>query len=325
MLNMCDQVKKKMKKSVSTSADKPRVGWCFIVLKTKAVNEIHILYKNARNSLQLFHYKSFKVRKHFGLVKLAVIVREQNQKEEPGEYYKICNEYNDEMLFKVSLMNPFLIGDNSFSKMMVEMRCEEGGGGDTTIADFISRLALCKGFSHYDSNLVTPLGMRLGASDEEQEGFEIFLNTAVKNATPVTAAKEDAIQCIAEVTKRRKKEETKKKPLRKQERIEKFFYKELKDNEGVEREYINNMKGRADIPISKLEVCERVLLPIYEEKVKLLAKDMVDNFDPSAVTLTAVPVENDVNFDENKLEGNRYEIVHGRHRYYFSLILTKLL
>ena len=89
----------------------------------------------------------------------------------------------------------------------------------------------------------------------------------------------------------------------------------MKDPEGVEREFITNMKGRADIHLDQLDVCSRVLIPIESEKVKVLAKEMFENFDPSAVTLTAVPVENCDNFDAINLDANRYEIVHGRHRY----------
>jgi hypothetical protein len=40
---------------------------------------------------------------------------------------------------------------------------------------------------------------------------------------------------------------------------------------------------------------------------------MLERFDPSEVTLTAVP-KDPGNFNENKLEENMFEIVHGRHR-----------
>ena len=65
--------------------------------------------------------------------------------------------------------------------------------------------------------------------------------------------------------------------------------------------------------MDKLEVCSRVLIPIEQMKVKLLAKEMHQKYDPSACILTAVQKE-DAPFDEDNLPGNLYEIVHGRHR-----------
>ena len=191
------------------------------------------------------------------------------------------------------------------------------GGGDNKIAGFLSRLCKCKEFSHHNSYKYTADGQSLGESDkdDEQEEFKTFLQEAMDNATEVTKTKADAIQAVASLTKRNQKsDKLKVKPLNKQERIEKYYYKEVTDPKGVEKEHVKNYKGRADIHLDNLVVCSRVLVPIDPMKVKVLAKEMHEMFDPSACILTAVPCD-DSEFDGQNLKANSYEIVHGRHRY----------
>ena len=74
------------------------------------------------------------------------------------------------------------------------------------------------------------------------------------------------------------------------------------------------MRGRVDVHIDKLKVSSSVFLPIDKNKVKLLAKEMLERFDPSLCVLTVIPVDIET-LDHEKLEDNLYEVVHGRHRF----------
>ena len=87
---------------------------------------------------------------------------------------------------------------------------------------------------------------------------------AKEHATAVTAGREEAVQSIAVKTNRKRKvnkENTK--PLTKQERMEKFFQKELKDPKGAEKVHVEYLQGRADVHNDYLEICPKVVLPLF--------------------------------------------------------------
>ena len=296
----------KMRRSASTNAENPRTAWCPVILKTKQCYEIHILWKDSRNTLKLF--QTVKEKKEFGLIKTAEFVKEKNNKAEVHDYYKLENEYGDKIFFRSTLLSPALIGSNGFSKKLMELRCQ--GGGDIKIATYISLLSQSKGFSHHDSNRV----MKVEAHDnDEQEDFKVFLEAACEDATIATLGNDEAVKAIASKTNRKRKSNGKSTPKSKQSKIEKFFTQELKDPKGVEREHVEGFQARADVHIDHLEVCQKVLLPMDDIKVKMLAKEMLERFDPSKVTLTVVPLDPG-DFNKRNTESVKYEVVHGRHR-----------
>ena len=279
------------------------------------------MWKDVRNNLKLFQHKKFEKKEAFGKVVNASVVRERSKekKDELEEYFKIENEYGDENLLDLSIMNPALMGSNSFCKKVVAYRCNDGG--NVKIAAYISRLSRSKDFSNHDPNVFSPVGLKLDASDPELAEFKAFLKAAREHATVVTAGREEAVQSIADKTNRKRKVNNKEstKPLTKQERMEKFFQRELKDPKGVEKLHVEYLQGRTDVHIDHLEVCPKVVLPLDNLKVKMLAKDMLERFDPSLVALTAVPSDPE-SFDVDNMEENDYQIVHGRHRYVFLLL-----
>ena len=222
------------------------------------------MWKDSRNNLKLFQHKKFEKKEAFGKVVLASVVRERSKdnKEELEDYFKIENEYGDEILLDLSIMNPALVGSNSFSKKVVAYRCSEGG--NVKIASFFSRLSHSKDFSNHDPNMFSPIGLKLDASDCESVEFTEFLAAAKEHATAVTAGREEAVQSIAVKTNRKRKvnkENTK--PLTKQERMEKFFQKELKDLKGAEKVHVEYLQGRADVHNDYLEICPKVVLPLF--------------------------------------------------------------
>ena len=146
-------ISKKVVRSASTSALKPRTVWCPVILKCQKGHELHILWQDARGHLKLFKHRNSK--DPFGRILKSEIVTVKNAKQEMGEYYQLSNEYWDDMNFKVILLNPSLVGDNSYSKKLVELKLKEG---DKMISEFLSRLSYCKEFSHYDSYKYSPLG-----------------------------------------------------------------------------------------------------------------------------------------------------------------------
>ena len=124
------------------------------------------------------------------------LVTEKYAKQELGDYYKMANEYSDYINFKATLMkNPSLLGDNTFSRKLIKLRGEEGG--DKKISGHLSRVSICKEFSHHDGYKFTADGQMLEESDDDndQEEFKTFLQAAIENdATEVTKTKEDAVQ-----------------------------------------------------------------------------------------------------------------------------------
>ena len=277
------------------------------------------MWKDSRNNLKLFQHKKLEKKEAFGKVVNASVVRERNKEKNNklDDYFKVENEYGDENLLDLSIMNPALMGSNSFCKKVVAYRCTEGG--NVKIAAYISRLSRSKDFSNHDPNVFSPVGLKLDASsDSELIEFSEFLAAAKEHATVVTTGREEAVQTIAVKTNRKRKVNNKEntKPLTKQERMEKFFQKELKDPKGVENLHVEYLQGRTDVHIDRLEVCPKVVLPLDDLKVKMLAKDMLERFDPSLISLTVVPSDPD-SFDVDNLEENDFQIVHGRHRYGF--------
>ena len=247
----------------------------------------------------------------------AEIVTELNPKNETNDYYKITNEYGDAVLFRKTLMSPALLGSNTFSKMMISSRCRDFG--DKKLALFMSRLSRSKDFSHHDANTYTSKGLKLepvAPPSLDEEEFESFMDAAKEQAVIVKTVSE-VEEIIAGRTNRKRKTNAnvKKSKISKQERIEKFFGREIADPKGVEREYLEKFRGRADIKIDYLDISSQVQIPVDEVKVQQLATKFLERFDPAQLTLTAVPADIG-NFKENQMEENRFEVVHGRHRYF---------
>ena len=309
------QPRSRMQRSASSSSVKPCTAWCPVLLKAKKGYECHILWKTTRNVLELYQMKGRdKKKRDFGLVTNAKIIQKKNVKGEINDYYVVKNEYGDEVFFKSCLLNPGMIGSNSFSKMMIGLKTS----GESKLAKYISWLVKSKDFHQHDPNVYTDfgLGKHDKQTDDERVEFESFLGRSKENATVVTTSLSDAVDIIADQTKRKRKSESKNQPskrLKKSERIEKYFKLEVTDPEGVEHAAATAGKGRADIPIEQLTVCERVHLPIDEGKVRQLALGMMERFEPTSIYLTVVPAVQE-DFDQVNLERNRYEVVHGRHR-----------
>ena len=189
------------------------------------------------------------------------------------------------------------------------------------MALFMSRLSRSKEFSHHDSNSYTSNGLALesltpSSLDDKKVEFESFMDAAKEQAVIVKVGVSEAEEIIAARTNRKRKNDAsvKKNKLSKQERIEKFFGKEIADPKRVEHEHLVEFRGRVDVNIDNLEISNQVHIPIDEVKVQQLAIKFLERFDPAQLTLTAVPADME-SFKENKMEENRFEIVHGRHRY----------
>ena len=298
----------------STKAIKPRTAWTISVLKGKSGYEVQILWKETRNKVGLFVTKG---KGPFGRLRSAKIVTEENNRKEVHDYYRFVNEFGDVGKFRVSMMEVFLGGSNPFSKKLNDLRSEKN---DKKVALLLSHLVCSRDFIGHDPNVYNHLGQKLGEA-EQQDDFEEVFAAARDCATIVTAGYDEAIGSIAEKTKRNK---TSKKAIKlnKQQRIEKFFIKENADEKGVEKEYIHGIKGRLDIRIEKLTVSEKIQLPISETEIRNLANDMVDTFDITQMYFVVMPADPD-SFDEDNLEKNSYEVLHGRHRLLSLQLLIK--
>ena len=117
----------RMQRSASSSAVKPCTSWCPVLLKAKRGYECHILWKTTQNVLELYQVKGRdKKKRDFGLVMNVKVVQKKNVKGEINDYFVVKNEYGDEVFFKSCLLNPGMIGSNSFSKMMIGLKTSGG-------------------------------------------------------------------------------------------------------------------------------------------------------------------------------------------------------
>ena len=317
----------RLERSASSNAVNPRTSWCPLVVQGKKGYEVHIMWKSSRNSLELYLTKGKdKVKRPFGLVVGAQVITKTNAKGEASEYFVCKNEYGDVVNFKSSMMNPGMMGYNTFSKKMIGLRAD---GQDNKLATYISQLSKCKDFTHFDGNVYSDFGFKIGEEGcigDECSLFEQFVISAKDDATIVTTTLNASIDELAVKTKRKKKSEVSKtkmcQKLGKNERIEKYFRQELSDTKGVEASIVKNGNGRADIPLRNLSVSDKVMLPIDDLKVKQLCMEMFQRFEPTSIYLTVVPAEQE-HFDQVNLHLNKYSVVHGRHRFLALQQLSK--
>ena len=295
-----------MERSASTKSEKPRTGWSPVVLKTGSYYEIHILWKDARNNLKL--YCQTKEKRVFGRIVAADISNRKNAKGDEHSYYVIKNEYGLEICFRTSMFCPALLGNSNFCKKLIELRCQ--ADGDIKISRYITRLIISRGFSHFVDGIDATT---VKVSEDEELEFKSFYDTACEGATLVTVGGiEEAIRTLAATTNRGKRQGSDgRKPQSKQSKIEKFFSKELRDENGVEKQHVEGFHARADVHIDCLDISKDVLLPTDDLKVKTLAKEMLERFDPSLITLTVVQDQSE---EGQAKESPQFRVVHGRHR-----------
>ena len=152
------------------------------------------------------------------------VVQKKNVKGEINDYFVVKNEYGDEVYFKSCLLNPGMIGSNSFSKMMIGLKTS----GGSKLSKYISWLVRSKDFYQHDPNVYTDFGLGKldNQTDDERTEFESFLVRSKENATVVTTSLSDAVDIIADQTKRKRKSEAKDQPskrLKKNEKDRKVF------------------------------------------------------------------------------------------------------
>ena len=81
-------------------------------------------------------------------------------------------------------MNPGIMGSNTFSKTLVNMRT---GGQDIKLAAYITKLCQCKEFSQNNPDVHNNYGQLKGTELENDEEFEKFYAEAKEFATQVTS------------------------------------------------------------------------------------------------------------------------------------------
>ena len=75
--------------------------------------------------LELYQTKGKdEVKRPFGLVVGAQVITKTIAKGEASEYFVMKNEYGDVVNFKSSMVNPWMMGYNTFSKKMIGLRAD---------------------------------------------------------------------------------------------------------------------------------------------------------------------------------------------------------
>ena len=318
-----------LKRSASSKSPNPRTAWFPILTKVGEEYKLDVGWKYYDGSLGFFSTasKNCDVKPPWGEIVLCEFNRTVNNKGEAGDYFRFQNFKGQRCNFKVDLLNPKYMGVNDFTQMILELRA---GGKVDLLAKFLSILPNAEGFHHHNREIHSAIGLlkdddgtQLGDASEEED-LKKFIEYA-RDAAIVVETKKEVLALLAAGRKKEGKQEAVGKSASKKSKSEKIIddkNAELEDKDGVEKSFIQNYVGRAEISIDNIELSEKLCIPINQFKVLGIAQSMKAQFDPSLVTLTVYPAD-EKNFDTENLDRNKYKIIHGNHRYLALLHLDK--
>ena len=106
--------------------------------------EIHVLWNDYRNNLKLLQYKKFKRKETFGKIVKVGYHEETGKDGVKYSYYKVSNEYGDEVSLSTSTFCPSISGANMLVKKMCFLKSQIQG--DHKVALFMTVLNQTKGF-----------------------------------------------------------------------------------------------------------------------------------------------------------------------------------
>ena len=310
-----------MKRTVSSSASKPRTAWFLIPVKLNNTYELNIGWRYYDGSVGFYSGadRTSRVRPPWGSVVSCEWNQTTNKKGELGEYFKFMNETNKKMNFKITEMNVMLLGMNNLTQMMTSLRT---GHQEILLGQYLSAIAKSEGFSHHNPEIYSALGLNLSCngdapifSEKEMEDLALMIKYT-KEAAIVVAEKKEVLGKMGtlKIKKSQGSEEQSLVKKSKWELIEDARISEIDDRDGVEKSFASKYFGRADVRMENISLSEHIAIPINEIKVLGIANSMQKQFDPSLVNFTVYPATPET-FDGTHPENNKYKIIHGIHRF----------
>ena len=313
-----------LQRSSSSKAHRVRTAWFPVILKVESdACELHLCWKYSDGSIGLYSSssKTSKSRPAWDFIKECTLKRDKNSKGEEHDYLIFKNRGNEKKAFRIDELNPVLWTLNEFTSQVIKMRTTNE---DKQLALYLSLMVKSSTFCCHEEFTHDEDGFRLDGAGLSIRDLEEVSGSLQSYREFV----EKGINCCLDVSKRKdvleKLEGGKPKvgaddmgPKVKRSKVEKVMDsrdEELNSINGIEKNYINQYLGRADVPLNNLAISKKVSMPINPYKVQGLARAMRERFDPSQISLTVVPLDPGELTAENMASKN-FQVIHGRHRY----------
>ena len=312
------------KSGPSKVAHRVRKGWFLVLADVEAGSgiELHLGWKYYNGDVGLYSSAGSKspTRPPWGSVNDCSFVTEQNGCQETQACLKFQNGSYVKKMFKFEEFNSFFWEVNEFTSNLFELRQT---GKDKLLAVYLALMPKSKRFNNHREGVYDDLGFRLdktGVTEEviEENGgsldeYSKFLEKAASSALKVSSRSDIISKLPEDVKKRTQAQNFVKTKKSKTEKVYDTKQEELKDKNGLEKDFKARFVGRSDIPMRNITVSPDVSLPIYPHKVRGIAKSMISCYDPTQMVLMVTPVEG-LPFDPKELGNNHYHVIHGRHR-----------
>ena len=286
----------------SSTATRVRVAWFPILVSVEnGVKELHLGWKYVDNSVGFYSNSanSSKSRPAWGKIincRFKVI----RMKDEEINHVAFQNCKKEGKAFKLDDMNPSLWKVNLFTAKVVEMRMARR---DEVLALYFSLLPKSIAFSEYkeevhnsDGFCLDGTGVKLEdvvSKNGSLEEYREFVQKADQCCMDVSSLRE--VMKNVEGAKKRKIDETGSGSATvkrsKADKIEDAKEFEVTDRDGIEKSYIGQYIGRADVPLHNLVNSPKIKLPINPFKVDGLSKKIFARIDPALLCLTVCPAE----------------------------------
>ena len=311
-----------LKRTVSSKAHRPRTAWFPVILRVEAgIMEVHLCWRYSDTSIGLFSSadKRSPSRPAWDYVKECALKKQKNAKGEEHDYFVFRNRRHEQRGFRADEVNPVLWALNDFTSKIIDMRTKSE---EKLLTMYLSLLVNSENFRTELEDLHDPDGFRLdgtGISVIDLEGvggtlqlLREFAEKAVKCCVDVVQRRD--ILEIVEGGRAKKGDGPSKVKKSKVERVMDDREEELAAKDGIEKTYVDQYLGRADVHIKNLKVSTKVSLKVIPFKVNGLVKSMKERFDPSQISLTVIPVGSVAGVSAEDLSSCHFEVIHGRHR-----------
>ena len=275
-----------------------RSAWHMQVTKTEGVAKVTLMYKNTKGRIAPYSKSTSNatVKYSWGTPINCEYQATKSDLDTIGQF-KFTSKKNDTVLFKEKDLNSFEGGTTNFSKRVAALVVDSK---QSLLAKYLSLMVHCKGFIHHREGIHSDEGflvdvqgqeeilVELGGSLEDFSEFVKFALDSAKDIQRVSVAGQDITNFFGpEVGK--ENSSAKKSKKTKSERINDLEDAELKDAQGLEKEYQSSFVGIANIPLKNLNISRDLDVKINPFRVQHIIKSMKQKYDPSLSVAVVCP------------------------------------
>jgi hypothetical protein len=301
-----------------------RSVWFLTVSKCEGTSEIVINYKNTKGTISPFSKSKSNaiVKIPWGTPNQCKFLVTQKGNEKIGEFIFTTKRREVEK-FKEHSLNSFEGGVNSFSKKITCLIVEKK---QHLLAVYLTLLSHTVGFVHHREGLHTEDGFLVEAGDDalkicdleknggSMEDFAEFVRFANENAQVVKATSIEGQDISTFFSKKRKSVESNKTPKKsKAATIDDMEDKELKDKEGLEKEYSQSFVGLANIPLENISVSGELDVKVNKFRVYSVVQSMRKRYDPSMSVPVVCPADVNTAVDLRNVKNQKFFVVQKIH------------